>query len=148
EVAVAEVNMPAWANAVDLMYPRALKMTLKPRDMLAGYPLVTTLLCVSRKDYFAANWVSFLESCYQKFSKVKEENIQDKYTRLVTLGCVSRLLWTYLFRCTESVSVTYKKVDSIIKTIFPPFRRAIYPSDTPLDHFILITYFSLMRDVE
>lgn len=36
----------------------------------------------------------------------------------------------------------------IIKTIFPPFRRAVYPADTPLDHFILITYFALMRDVD
>lgn len=141
EVAVAEVNFPSWAKAVDLMYPRALKMTLKPRHILAGYPLVTTLLCVSRKEFFAANWSSVLESCYQKFNK-------DKYTRSVTLGCVSRLTWTYLFRCTESIAITFKKMDVIIKTIFPPYRRAVYPADTPLDHFILIIYFSLMRDVD
>jgi hypothetical protein len=61
---------------------------------------------------------------------------------------VSRLTWTYLFRCTETTSVTFKKLDTIIKTIFPPYRRAVYPADTPLDHFILITYFSLMRDVD
>jgi hypothetical protein len=71
EVAVAEVNFPSWANAVDLMYPRAMKMTLKPRHTLAGYPLVTTLLCVSRKEFFAANWFSVVESCYQKFNKVR-----------------------------------------------------------------------------
>ena len=53
-----------------------------------------------------------------------------------------------MFRCTESTLVAFKKVDGIIKTIFPPFRRAVYPSDTPLEHFILITYFSLMRDVD
>lgn len=141
EVAVAEVNFPSWAKAVDLMFPRALKMTLKPRHVLAGYPLVTTLLCVSRKEFFAANWTAIMDSCYQKFNK-------DKYTRLLALGCVSRLTWTYLFRCTESTSITFKKLDVIIKTIFPPFRRAVYPSDTPLDHFILVTYFSLMRDVE
>ncbi|EPB83552.1 hypothetical protein HMPREF1544_09713 [Mucor circinelloides 1006PhL] len=141
EVAVAEVNFPSWAKAVDLMYPRAMKMTLKPRHVLAGYPLVTTLLCVSRKEFFAANWSSVLESCYQKFNK-------DKYTRLVTLGCVSRLTWTYLFRCTESTAITFKKMDLIIKTLFPPFRRAVNPADTPLDHLILIVYFSLMRDVD
>lgn len=67
---------------------------------------------------------------------------------MVTLGCISRLTWTYLFRCTESTSITFKKLDLVIKTLFPPFRRAVYPSDTPLDHFILITYFSLMRDVD
>ncbi|KAG1211887.1 hypothetical protein G6F69_004186 [Rhizopus microsporus] len=125
EVADAEVNFPAWAKAVDLMYPRALKMILKPRHISVGYPLITTLLCVSRKNFFAENWTAILESCYQKFSK------QDKYTK-----------------CKESTSVTYKKLDTIIKTLFPPFRRAVHPSDIPLDHFILIVYFSLMRDVE
>ncbi|KAG1472307.1 hypothetical protein G6F56_001617 [Rhizopus delemar] len=118
EVADAEVNFPSWAKAIDLMYPRALKMTLKPRDTYAGYPLITTLLCVSRKDFFAANWLPVLESCYQKLNK------QDKYTRLLVLGY------------------------TVIKTLFPPFRRAVYPSDTPLDHLILITYFSLMRDID
>ncbi|RCH88198.1 Cell morphoproteinsis protein PAG1, partial [Rhizopus stolonifer] len=133
EVAVAEVNFPSWAKAVDLMYPRALKMTLKPRHVLAGYPLVTTLLCVSRKEFFLTNWMSILESCFQKFNKAR---------------CVSRLTWTYLFRCIESTPNTFKKLDTVIKTIFPPFRRTVYPSDTPLDHFILITYFALMRDVD
>jgi hypothetical protein len=33
---VAEVNFPSWAKAVDLMYPRALKMTLKPRHILVS----------------------------------------------------------------------------------------------------------------
>ncbi|KAG0168637.1 Cell morphogenesis protein PAG1 [Apophysomyces sp. BC1034] len=141
EVAVAEVNFPAWSKAVDMVYPRALKMILKPRHILAGYPLVTTLLCVSRKDFFASNWLTVVDSCYQKFSK-------DRYTRQLALGCLSRLTWTYLFRCTESTSTTFKKMDNIIKTLFPPLRRAIYPSETPLDHFILITYFTLMRDID
>ncbi|KAI7898549.1 cell morphogenesis N-terminal-domain-containing protein [Cokeromyces recurvatus] len=69
QVAVAEVNFPSWVKAIDIMYPRALNMTLKPRHTLVGYPLVTTLLCVSRKEFFATNWTSFLESCYQKFNK-------------------------------------------------------------------------------
>ncbi|KAL0076042.1 cell morphogenesis N-terminal-domain-containing protein [Phycomyces blakesleeanus] len=141
EVAVAEVNFPAWVKAVDLMYPRALKMTLKPRHILGGYPLVTTLLCVSRKEFFTTNWLPIVESCYQKFNK-------DKYTRQMAIGCISRLVWTYLFRCTESVSASFKKLDNIIKNIFPPFRRAVYPSEIPLDHFILITYFCLMKDVD
>lgn len=66
----------------------------------------------------------------------------------MALGCVSRLVWIYLFRCTESTAIAFKKLDGIIKTIFPPFRRAIYPTETPLDHFILIAYFTLMRDVD
>ncbi|KAI8332293.1 cell morphogenesis N-terminal-domain-containing protein [Chlamydoabsidia padenii] len=141
EVAVAEVNFPAWAKTVDLVYPRAWKMTLKPKHMMVAFPLVTTLLCVSRKEFFTQHWLTVLDSCYQKFNK-------DKYTRQMALGCVSRLTWTYLFRCTESTSTTFKKLDTIIKTIFPQFRRTTYPADVSLDHFILITYYALMRDVE
>jgi hypothetical protein len=37
KVAVAEVNFPAWSKTVDLIYPRALKMTLKPRRLMVGY---------------------------------------------------------------------------------------------------------------
>ncbi|KAI8365932.1 cell morphogenesis protein N-terminal, partial [Radiomyces spectabilis] len=156
--AVAEVNFPAWAKAVDLVYPRALKMILKPRHTLAGYPLVTTLICVSRKDFFLNNWLSIVDSylffffllsygCtfYSHFLRYRNFANQDKYTRQLALGCLSRLTWTYLFRCTESTSATFKRLDNIIKTIFPPFRRAIYPSETPLEHFILISYFALMR---
>lgn len=85
------------------MYPRAIKMTLKPRHILvslyhflllllcltlvekkkkkkAGYPLVTTLLCVSRKDFFAANWTSVMDSCYQKFNKVHIQIYIHKYS--------------------------------------------------------------------
>jgi hypothetical protein len=36
EVAMAEVNFPAWAKTVDLVYPRAWKMTLKPKHMMVS----------------------------------------------------------------------------------------------------------------
>ncbi|KAI8073368.1 cell morphogenesis protein N-terminal, partial [Gongronella butleri] len=138
QVAVAEVNFPSWVKMINAIYPRALQMTVKPKHMMVAFPLVTTLLCVSRKDFFAQHWLSFVDTCYQKFNK-------DKYTRLMALGCVSRLTWTYLFRCTESTAITFKKLDTIIKTLFPSYRRATNPTDLPLDHFILITYYALMR---
>lgn len=78
----------------------------------------------------------------------KANDVQDKYSRQLMLGCLSRLIWTYLFRCTESTSITFKKLDTIVKSIFPPYRRSVYLAETPLDHFILITYFALMRDVD
>ncbi|RUS21260.1 hypothetical protein BC937DRAFT_93188 [Endogone sp. FLAS-F59071] len=136
-VAVAEVNFPAWVRAVDLIYPRALKMTTKPRHLTYGLPLVTTLLCVSKKDFFVNNWLQIVETCNQRFTK-------DKNTRQVALGCVCRLLWVYLYRCSEGTNATYRKLDAIIKTLYPS-RRSINPADTPLDHFVQIAYFILMR---
>ncbi|ORX61864.1 hypothetical protein DM01DRAFT_1331333 [Hesseltinella vesiculosa] len=116
-------------------------MMAKPKHMMVAFPLVTTMLCVSRKEFFAQHWLSFVDNCFQKFNK-------DKYTRLMALGCISRLTWTYLFRCAESTAITFKKLDTIVKTLFPAFRRATNPTDIPLDHFILITYYALMRDTD
>jgi hypothetical protein len=36
----------------------------------SGFPLMTTLLCVSRKEFFIANWYPFVENCLSKFNKV------------------------------------------------------------------------------
>ncbi|KAG2181999.1 hypothetical protein INT43_006925 [Umbelopsis isabellina] len=145
-VAVAEVNFPAWSKTVDLIYPRALKMTLKPRRLMvnarmSGFPLMTTLLCVSRKEFFIANWYPFVENCLSKFNK-------DKHIRVMSIGCLSRLIWVYLFRCNESTSATFKKLDGIVKTLFPSMRRAINPTEVHLDHFVQIIYFILMRDID
>jgi hypothetical protein len=32
---------------------------------------MTTLLCVSRKDFFIANWYPFVENIFSKFNKVR-----------------------------------------------------------------------------
>ncbi|RUS29529.1 cell morphogenesis C-terminal-domain-containing protein [Jimgerdemannia flammicorona] len=68
--------------------------------------------------------------------------------RHIALGCVSRLLWVYLYRCTEGNAATVKRLDSVVKTLYPSTRRSVNPMDTPLDHFVLIAYITLMRHQE
>ncbi|PKK71853.1 hypothetical protein RhiirC2_743771 [Rhizophagus irregularis] len=139
-IAESEVNVPAWVKAVEMIYPKAWKMTVKPRHLRVAYPLFTTLLCVSQRDYFLARLNECLSSCYARF--------KDKSLRQVAMSCVIRLLWTYLYRCYEGTSSTYKRLEEIIKVIFPPGRRSIVPSETNLDLFVQFVQFIGMKHYE
>ncbi|CAG8519511.1 8947_t:CDS:10 [Diversispora eburnea] len=136
-VAVAEVNFPSWVKAVEILYPKAWKMTLKQRHWSVAYPLVTTLLCVSQREFFLARWNECLYICIQKF--------KDKSLKHIAMGCVTRLLWTFLYRCSEGTNTTYKKLDDIIKNLFPAHRKSIVPGDVPLDLFVQFVHFVGIR---
>jgi len=140
-VADAEVNLPMWTKSIDLIYPKATKMINKPRHYQVAYPLVTTLLCVSRKDFFLNNWIPQLELCFHKF--------KDKSLKHVALSCVTRLLWVYLYRCSDSsTSNCQKRLDSILKVLFPVNRKIITPSETSLNLFVQIVYFITAKHLE
>ncbi|OUM68331.1 hypothetical protein PIROE2DRAFT_39268 [Piromyces sp. E2] len=140
-VADAEVNLPMWTKSIDLIYPKATKMINKPRHYQVAYPLVTTLLCVSRKDFFLNNWIPQLELCFHKF--------KDKSLKHVALSCVTRLLWVYLYRCSDSsTSNSQKRLDSILKILFPVNRKIISPSETSLNLFVQIVYFITAKHLE
>ncbi|RHZ61363.1 hypothetical protein Glove_348g33 [Diversispora epigaea] len=136
-VAVAEVNFPSWVKAVEILYPKAWKMTIKQRNWSVAYPLVTTLLCVSQREFFLARWNECLYTCIQKF--------KDKSFKHIAMGCVIRLLWTFLYRCSEGTNTTHKKLDDIIKNIFPAHRKSISPGDIPLDLFVQFVHFVGIR---
>ncbi|CAG8444465.1 573_t:CDS:10 [Acaulospora morrowiae] len=135
-VAVAEVNFPAWVKAVEILYPKAWKMTFKQRNWNVAYPLATTLLCVSQREFFLARWTECLYACTQRF--------KDKSLRQMGMGCVIRLVWTFLYRCSEGTNTTYKKLDDIIKTIFPPNRKSVI-SDVHVDLFVELVQFIGIR---
>ena len=55
-----------------------------------------------------------------------------------------RLIWTYLYRCQESVPTTSTRLDSLLKHFFPNNRLTIFPPDD-LEPFIYIVHFILSR---
>ncbi|CAG8614056.1 3687_t:CDS:10, partial [Funneliformis caledonium] len=136
-IAESEVNVPAWVRAVEMMFPKAWKMTLKHIHYRVAYPLSITILCVSQRDYFLTRLNDCLSSCYTRF--------KDKTLRQMAMGCVIRLLWTYLYRCYEGTTSTYKRLEEIIKVIFPSGRRSIVPSDANLDLHVQFVQFVGMK---
>ncbi|KAI9091522.1 cell morphogenesis N-terminal-domain-containing protein [Phlyctochytrium arcticum] len=137
-IATAEVNLPAWMKTVELIFPKANKMLSKPRYLTAAIPLLNTLLCVSRKDFFHKHWGDFIEFCFKQ--------LREKSLRTLALTSISRLLWVYLFRCTETSSANiYRRIDTITRALFPPNRRGVMPAESGLLPFVQIVYFVCVR---
>ncbi|BFZ60119.1 Cell morphoproteinsis protein PAG1 [Saitoella coloradoensis] len=135
--ATAEVNYPAWAEAVEMIYPKALKLTKKTKDWSAGFLLACSVLCVSPREFFQEHWFGLIEANL-KFLK-------DKTFRTIMLECIVRLTWVYVFRCPETLNSTVKKLEFISKTLFPAGRRNMIPSDTSVEPFVQIIRFMAAR---
>ncbi|CAG8582462.1 4463_t:CDS:10, partial [Ambispora leptoticha] len=132
-VAVAEVNFPVWVKAVEMLYPKASKMTEKLRHWDVAYTFATTLLCVSQREFFAQKWWPCVEACIARF--------KERDRRHMALGCVVRLVWTFLYRCTETTGNTQKKLDTISRILFPPNKLSINPPDVCVELFVLYVYY-------
>ncbi|KTW28436.1 hypothetical protein T552_01699 [Pneumocystis carinii B80] len=113
--ATAELNFPSWAGTVEMLYPKVIKMSMKVQLWNMAFSLATTLLCVSPKDMFLANWLNLIESNVLK--------LKDKTTRIFLITCIARMTWVYMFRYSESLNTTTKKLDSLILMLFPPGKR-------------------------
>ncbi|KAG0303961.1 Cell morphogenesis protein PAG1 [Dissophora globulifera] len=133
KVALAEVNHPNWSKTVELIYPKARKMTHKPRHVQVALPLSTMLLCVSKKDFFLKHWQSAFDSCREKF--------KDKTMRQTALNCASQLLWVFLNRCSDGSGATFRTLDNIVKVLFPPNRKSSGLVDGTLGHFVRVVHF-------
>ncbi|KAI8602189.1 cell morphogenesis N-terminal-domain-containing protein [Dissophora ornata] len=133
KVALAEVNHPNWSKTVELIYPKARKMTNKPRHVQVALPLVTMLLCVSKKDFFLKHWLTVFDSCREKF--------KDKTMRQIALNCASQLIWVFLYRCSDGTGSTYRTFDTIVKALFPANRKSSGMVDGSLGYFVRVVHF-------
>ncbi|KAF8987696.1 Cell morphoproteinsis protein PAG1 [Haplosporangium bisporale] len=133
KVALAEVNHPNWSKTVELIYPKARKMTNKPRHVQVAFPLVTILLCVSKKDFFLKHWLSVFDSLREKF--------KDKIMRHIALNCATQLVWVFIFRCSDASASTFRSLDAVAKAIFPSSRKSGALLDGSLGHFVRILRF-------
>jgi hypothetical protein len=123
-------------KTIELIFPKAQKMIGKPRHFATAMPLITTLLCVSKRDFFLKNWLGFCDIFVQRFKD------RDKPGRQLALASVTRLVWVYLFRCVDSVMTNaIRKMDSLLKIMFPFGRRTVNPSDLDLDMYIRVVYY-------
>ena len=131
-----EVNVPCLKNFVESLYSPTLDLCTKKKYMLALFPLVTCLLCVSQKNFFLQNWHYFLVMCLAHL-----KNRDPKMSR-VALESLYRLLWVYIIRIKcESNTATASRLQSIVNSLFPKGSKAVVPRDTPLNIFVKIIQF-------
>lgn len=131
--AYAELNLPAWSKTVEVIYAKTVSQLSKTRHWTIAYPMMTTLLCVSTKDFFTENWMPCVEQALVK--------MKDKANRPLAMSCITRLVWVHLYRCNESLNNTHKKLDAIMKALFPANRRTVFPPECPQTPFIHIIHF-------
>lgn len=113
ETLTAEVNHPTWSDAINTIFESIDKSDGNQKSCLTNFTLSTAVLCVAPNELFLNNWYDLLESG-MKILKSKNTTMNEKVT--VTTS-VARLVWVYMFRCTETLNNTTRKVESIMKSL-------------------------------
>jgi hypothetical protein len=110
-----------WTEVLTNISPRLAQIFVKPRHWTFAFPLTATMLCVSPPDSFASQWLQLVYPL--------QPRLKDRTTRPQCLQVISRLLWTYLYRTSDTITGTTRKLDEVIKLVIPPSRRAFNASD-------------------
>lgn len=117
-----EIYMPKWSEVLGTIGPRVASMLVKPRHWAIAFPLTATLLCLSTLDSFTTQWLQLILPLQPKF--------KDRSSRPICLQVISRLLWTYLYRSPpDSLNITIKKLDEVLKLILPAGRKTYLTTD-------------------
>ncbi|GMM35342.1 Tao3 protein [Saccharomycopsis crataegensis] len=138
EVLNAETDLPVWADVVKSMLKKINSVIDKPKYWESAFELMCVCLSVSPSTIFYDNWYDLLiyqlsnkltkannivkdPNDYLSFSMVlkdaKSSNL-NTISKITLLKSTARLVWTYIFRCTESLNKTTKKLDAIFKVLF------------------------------
>ncbi|CAJ0578683.1 unnamed protein product, partial [Mesorhabditis spiculigera] len=138
-----ETNIPALIAFVQKLYGPTNDLVSKKQHKLAAYPLLTCLLCVSQRQFFLSNWVSFLNACLA--------SLRNKDSRIsrVALESLYRLLWVYIIRYNcDGNSATRTRLESICASLFPKGNRNITPREAPLNIFVKIIHFIAQQKLD
>ncbi|KAI9827158.1 MAG: Cell morphogenesis protein PAG1 [Thelocarpon impressellum] len=119
-----ELNAPKWRAFVDSVTTKVQEMLLKPRHWQDAFPLMAVLLCVSAPEVFHNSWLHMLSPLHSK--------LKDRTTRGTTLQAVCRLLWTYLYRMTDSPTNVARKLEEVIRLVLPPGKKTYLSTDTTI----------------
>ncbi|EMG46163.1 hypothetical protein G210_3608, partial [Candida maltosa Xu316] len=132
----AEANFPTWVEGVEKIYYKACKLWRQslgsstsptsinlPSVNQAGISsnntwahalsLMTSALCVSRKELFSEVWFSLIE---ENSFKLKPKVEVEEKTAYITSS--TRLLWVYFNRLPDTLNNTIKRLESIFELLF------------------------------
>ncbi|AMD19689.1 HCL462Wp [Eremothecium sinecaudum] len=106
-VVSAEVNHPTWVEAMSSILATCKQLNYNPKLWASSFMLTVAALCVSPHELFVKNWMTLVE---RNISKVKSKNLSDL---IIFATGLSRLVWVYLFRCTETLNNTEKTLKQL-----------------------------------
>ncbi|KAL8872600.1 MAG: hypothetical protein Q9174_001790, partial [Haloplaca sp. 1 TL-2023] len=111
----------AWKDFLSLVNTRLTRMLVKPRHWANAFRLSAVTLCASPNDVFAGHWLSMILPLQAK--------LKDRMTRSSALQSICRLVWTYLERINEPVGITIRKLEDVMKVVFPSGKKSYLSTD-------------------
>ncbi|ODV87445.1 hypothetical protein CANARDRAFT_26842 [[Candida] arabinofermentans NRRL YB-2248] len=111
----AEVNHPTWFDAIKMIYNKGLSIALNmpPKFWKSATTLVSTSLSVSPKSLFEQQWLKIVDL---NIKRVKPK-IQA-YEKIVITTCLARLIWSYLYRYSDTLNAKTRNLESIANLLF------------------------------
>ncbi|KAH8680931.1 cell morphogenesis protein PAG1 [Xylariales sp. PMI_506] len=127
----AHFTHPKWSEVISNISPRLAQMFIKPRHWQSAFPLTATMVCVSPPETSSSQWLQLILPL--------QPRLKDRTNRPLCLQVISRLLWTYLYRCNDSPAGITRKLDEVLKLVLPPNKRTYSAADTAVSgHLIQI----------
>lgn len=112
----AEVNHPTWVDAISLLLDISMEMQSN-ESWLSGFKLNVAVLCVAPHEIFSQHWLKLIE---ENANSIRAKSLQDRVTFAM---CLSRLVWVYLYRCSESLNNTTRTLQKLYELYFIDNRK-------------------------
>lgn len=104
----AEVNHPTWVDAMETLLKAGKNLLPDNRYWANGFKLTVSILCASPPQVFSEHWVNIIES---STGKIRTKKLDD---RIIFAVGVSRLVWVYLYRCSDTLNNTTKTLTKLL----------------------------------
>ncbi|KAL8928899.1 MAG: hypothetical protein Q9172_000737 [Xanthocarpia lactea] len=119
-----QVYLARWKDFLNIVNARLSQMLPKPPYWPDAFRLSAVILCASPMETFAAQWLSLITSFQAK--------AKERTARSSGLQSVCRLVWTYLDRINEPVNTTIRKLEDVMKAVFPSGKKSFVSTDPVL----------------
>ncbi|KAL8712979.1 MAG: hypothetical protein Q9220_002839 [cf. Caloplaca sp. 1 TL-2023] len=110
-----------WRDFMNIVNTRLTRMLVKSQHWAVAFRLSATLLCVSPLENFASQWLSMIMSLPTR--------LKERTTRSSALQSVCRLVWTYLERINEPPGAIIRKLEDVMKIVFPSGKKSYLSTD-------------------
>jgi hypothetical protein len=119
--ATSELNLPRWKGVIETLRPKLVQMLTKPKHWHNAFPALTVVLCASPHEIFASQWLPLVLPLQSK--------LKERSSRAVALRGICRMVWTYLYKTSDSQIATMKNLHEIIRLVFIPGRKSYVSTD-------------------
>lgn len=113
----AEVNHPTWVDAINVIFSKSysIAFTRSPKFWNSAISLAVTALSVAPKEMFEKNWRKIVDVITKRLKP--KSPISEK---LVVITCISKLLWAYLYRYSDTLNNKTRTMEFLATLLFSP----------------------------